>query len=65
MQMRNFKDIMSTTEANKLTDVKTYQENEVLIYQRILGHRLEDPGSGQWIETSLARCPPTKLTDWM
>ena len=65
MQTRSIREIVSSKFTNKLTKVRTYQTNENLIYQRILGHRDDMPGSGQWIETSKETTPAELLNDWI
>ena len=65
MEVRNIREVTSTKFTNRLTNVRTYQANENLIYQRILGHKDDMPGSGQWIETSTATAPPELLNDWI
>ena len=65
MQTRTIREITSSKFTNKLTKVNTYQANENLIYQRILGHKDDMPGSGQWIETSNETTPPELLNDWI
>ena len=45
MQMKSIRSITSTTNTNRISNIKTYQANEQLIYQRILGHKAEMPGS--------------------
>jgi len=65
MEVRSIREVTSTKFTNRLTNVRTYQANENLIYQRILGHKEDMPGSGQWIETSTATAPPDLLNDWI
>ena len=65
MQVRGIREVTMASQTNKLTKVRTYQENEALLYQRILGHKNDIPGSGQWVETSTFTTPPDLLTDWV
>jgi hypothetical protein len=65
MQMAGMKDVAKTAEAGRLGDLRTFQENEILTYSRVLGHKREVPGSGRWLEISTSTCPPTHLTDWV
>ena len=65
MQVKHLREAISTKFTNRLTNVRTYQTNENLIYQRILGHKDDMPGSGQWIETTVATTTPELLNDWV
>ena len=37
----------------------------MLKFQRILGHKAEYPGSGQWVEISTQTTPAENITDWI
>ena len=65
MEMKGIKTITSTIKTNKLNETRTFQPNENLIYQRVLGHKDDIPGSGQWREVSTETTPPDSLNDWI
>ena len=65
MQMRSIKQVANLTQIDKLNQIRTFQPNENLIYQRVLGHKLDMPGSGQWRETSAQTTPADQIGDWI
>lgn len=65
MQLRNIREVTNTKYTNKLTAVRTFQDDECLIYQRVLGHKPDMPGSAQWVETSVHTSPAEYLNDWI
>lgn len=65
METKNIRESINAKFVNKLSELKTYQPNEQLIYQRILGHKDDMPGSGQWVETSIDTTPAELMNDWV
>lgn len=45
MQISGMKDVAKCSDAKKMAEMRTFQDNEILVYQRVLGHKREVPGS--------------------
>lgn len=65
METKNIRESLNVKFTHRMNQLKNFQNSETLIYQRILGHKYDMPGSGQWVETSADTTPAELLNDWI